>query len=79
MSEVNDIIVKDAHGYTRSETPWILGEHLSPYGKLFHYLSGGGMQTFGRTVHQEEVRRRHNRCFILAGALVLGWTILYLI
>ena len=46
--------VREAHPYTRSKSPWILGDHSSMYGKLIHYLSGGGMSTFGRTVRQEE-------------------------
>lgn len=63
----------DAHPYTRSESPWILGEHHSVYGKLIHYLAGGGMEAFGRTVKQEEVRRRRRRFLSAAGLLAVGW------
>ena len=47
-----------------------MSEHRSVYGKLIHYLAGGGMVAFGRTVRQEEVRRRRIR--FLAGASVVG-------
>ena len=63
----------DAHPYTRSESPWILGEHVSVYGKLIHYLAGGGMEAFGRTVRQEEVLRRQRRFLSVAGLLAVGW------
>lgn len=45
------------------------------YGKLIHYLSGGGMSTFGRTVKQEEVRLRRRRFFIAAGVIAAVWTL----
>lgn len=63
----------DAHAYTRSSTPWILEEHKSAYGKLIHYLSGGGMQAFGRTVRQEEIRRRHIGTWIAFGVFLALW------
>ena len=66
-------LVDDAHAYTHSSTPWILSEHKSAYGKLTHYLSGGGMRAFGRTVRQEEVRRRHVRFGIVTAALAAAW------
>ena len=71
--------VREAHPYTRSKSPWILGEHSSMYGKLIHYLSGGGMSTFGRTVKQEEVRLRRRRFFIAAGVIAAVWTLLLFI
>jgi hypothetical protein len=43
------------------------------YGKLIHYLSGGGMSTFGRTVRQEEVRIRRRRFFIVSGVIAFVW------
>ena len=67
--------VREAHPYTRSKSPWILGEHSSMYGKLIHYLSGGGISTFGRTVKQEEVRLRRRRFFIAAGVIAAVWTL----
>ena len=67
--------VREAHPYTRSKSPWILGEHSSMYGKLIHYLSGGGMSTFGRSVKQEEVRLRRRRFFIAAGVIAAVWTL----
>lgn len=41
--------------------------------KLFHYISGGGMSTFGRTLRQEIRSRRQSRFLIVAAALVVVW------
>jgi len=79
MSALHTSIVRHAHSYTRSKSPWILEEHRSVYGKLIHYLSGGGMRTFGRTIRQEETRLKQRRFAMAAGALAVGWLILYLI
>lgn len=73
MSRIHTEVVTPAHPYTRSDTPWILDEHCSPYGKLIHYLSGGGMRTFGRTIRQEETRRRQRRFLTAAGVLFVLW------
>ena len=70
--------LRDSHPYTRSKSPWILGEHVSVYGKLIHYLSGGGMSTFGRTVRQEEVRLRRRRFYVGAGIVALVWAVFWL-
>ena len=77
MSGIHTSIVTSAHDYTRSDSPWILDEYESIYGKLIHYLSGGGMTTFGRTAKQERVRRRHRRFLTWSGALALVWVIFY--
>ena len=79
MSGIHTSVVTDAHGYTRTDSPWILSEHKSIYGKLIHYLSGGGMNTFGRTVAQERVRRTHRRFLIWAGVLAVVWTFFYFV
>lgn len=71
--------VREAHPYTRSKSPWILGDHSSMYGKLIHYLSGGGMSTFGRTVRQEEVRIRRRRFFIVSGVIAVVWAVFWII
>lgn len=77
MSAVHTNFRTDAHGYTRSTTPWILGEYHSAYGKLIHYISGGGMRTFGRTIEQEEARRKHVRFYFVAGVLLTLWLVFY--
>ena len=77
-AEVHTSLVDDAHAYTRSKTPWILDERCSIYGKLIHYLSGGGMSTFGRTVRQEEARMRQVR-FLLAMAVFIALWFLFLV
>ena len=68
MAAIHTTVVGDAHAYTRSRSPWIISEHKSVYGRLIHYLAGGGMGAFGRTVRQEEVLMRRKR--FLAGAAV---------
>ena len=72
MSGVHTSVVQDAHAYTRSRTPWIMADS-SVCGKLVHYISGGGMRAFGRTVRQEEIGRRHRRFWAVAAALAVSW------
>ena len=73
MSGIHTEMVSSVHEYTRSSTPWIMERHKSAYGKLIHYLSGGGMKTFGRTVRQEEARRRQRRFCIEFAVLAVLW------
>jgi len=73
MSGLHTSVRGDAHAYTRSKSPWILSEHESAYGKLIHYLSGGGMRAFGRTVRQEEIRRRHVGFWVVVCVLTALW------
>lgn len=77
-SPVHTSIIGDAHAYTRSNTPWILSEAGTPTRKLIRYISGGGMRAFGRTVRQEEVRRRH-RTFVAVVAALTGLWLVFLI
>ena len=65
-----------AHAYTRSKSPWIMDAHTPQHGKLIHYLSGGGMRTFGRTTGQEEARIRQTRFLAVAGVLAALWFLL---
>jgi len=76
MKKVHAELRDDAHAYTRSKSPWILGEHPSAYGRLIHYISGGGMRVFGRTVGQEEARIRQTRFLIVSAVLALVWLLL---
>lgn len=78
MDGVHTSFRGDAHDYTRSKTPWILGEHKGTYGKLMHYLSGGGMSSLGRTVAQEEARFKHIRFLTFAAVFGALWLLLYL-
>ncbi len=71
--------VGDAHAYTRSRTPWIISDASASCGKLFHYISGGGMRTFGRTVLQEEARRRHIRFWAVASVIAALWLVLLIV
>lgn len=78
MNRIVTSVVTDAHAYTHSDSPWIIGEHKSAYGKLMHYLSGGGMTTFGRTVTQEETKSRHRRFLVWAAVFGVLWVVFYL-
>ena len=77
MSKILTSFRSDAHSYTRSSTPWILEDDQTIYGKLIHYISGGGVRAFGRTVSQEETLRRHVRFYLVAIGLGLLWTLFY--
>ena len=73
MGRVSIEIVGDAHAYTRSDVPWSISTARSARGKLIDYISGGGMRTFGRTVRQEEVRRKQLRFLAVAAVLAAVW------
>ena len=73
MGRVSTEIVGDAHAYTRSDVPWSIPPAKSARGRLIDYISGGGMRTFGRTVRQEEVRRKQVRFLAVAAALAAVW------
>lgn len=73
MAAIHTTVVGDAHAYTRSRSPWIMSEHHSVYGRLIHYLAGGGMGAFGRTVRQEEVLMRRRRFLAGAAAVAAVW------
>lgn len=85
MSRIRTSIVTDAHAYTHSKTPWLLDAHTEVVGKtatgrkfgwkLIHYLSGGGLRTFGRTVEQEERAHRQTRFLVFAGCLAALWLV----
>jgi len=67
--------IQPAHAYTQSDVPWIITVSESAYGKMVNYLSGGGMRTFGRTVRQEELYRRHRRFLIGVASLGALWLV----
>ena len=76
MGRVSTEIVGDAHAYTRSDVPWSISTAKSARGKLIDYISGGGMRTFGRTVRQEEVRRKQLRFLAVTAVLAAVWFLL---
>lgn len=88
MSAIHTTIVSDAHAYTRSKVPWQLDTYRDAHGetskgvkfgwKLFHYISGGGMRTFGRTIQQEELSARQNKFLVVAGIAATFWIALLL-
>ena len=76
MGKVHTEIVEDAHAYTRSEVPWSISTSRTPRGRMVNYISGGGMRIFGRTVRQEEVKRRQLRFLAVASVLAVLWLLL---
>ena len=78
MGAIHTSVVTDANAYTRSRSPWIMAEHRSVYGKLIHYLAGGGMVAFGRTVRQEEVRRRRTRFLVGSSVVAVLWLLFFI-
>ena len=73
MGRVSTEIVGDAHAYTRSDVPWSISTAKTSRSRLINYISGGGMRTFGRTVRQEEVRRKQLRFLAVAAVLAVIW------
>jgi len=47
--------------------------------QLFHYLAGGGIGAFGRTLKQDISSRRQNRFLAISGVLAALWAILWII
>ena len=76
MKHVHTEIIGDAHAYTRSEVPWAMSTSRTARDRLVNYISGGGMRIFGRTVRQEEVRRRQLRFLAVSAALAVLWILL---
>lgn len=89
MSGIHTATVQSAHAYTRSNVPWELEANRAAHGetisgrkfgwRLFHYISSGGMRTFGRTVAQMEAARRQRRFVLFAVGFAVAWTVLYLV
>ena len=73
MSGIHTEVVSPEHEYTRSDSPWIIERPESAYWRLLHYISGGGMSTFGRTVRQEEARIRQRRFLVVFAVLAVLW------
>ena len=75
MKSVKTRFVESAHAYTRSDVPWNMSVGETAYAKMISYISGGGMKTFGRTVRQEEVRRRQQRFLTVFAVLTTLWLV----
>ena len=73
---VHTEVVEDAHAYTRSDVPWALSNPQTPYERMISYISGGGMRVFGRTIHQEEVRRKQIWFLCVAAVVAVIWFLL---
>ena len=78
MGRVSTEIVGDAHAYTRSDVPWSISTAKTSRSRLIDYISGGGMRTFGRTVRQEEVRRKQLRFLAVSAVFAVVWFLLWI-
>ena len=80
MSGLFTETVTAAHAYTRAKSPWILEEsEPTKRGRLVHYLSGGGMATFGRTIKQELVSSRHRRFLAVSAIIGVVYLVFYFV
>ena len=81
-------ILGETRPYARSKAPWRLDAYTQAKGetsagvkfgwRLFHYLAGGGMKVFGRTIKQEEADLKRTRLLIAAGIFAAVWFILWI-
>lgn len=88
MSAVHTNLLGSIHSYTRSHTPWLLDETRITDGvtvtghkfgwRLFHYISGGGLRAFGRSVRQEEADAKRNRFLMWSGVFAVVWLLLWI-
>lgn len=74
-SRIPTSMVPDAHAYTRSKSPWIIANSQSTCGRLIHYISGGGIRAFGRTVQQEEASHRQSVALSIIGIISVVWAV----
>lgn len=61
----------------RKKVPWIIVDDDSVKGKFIRYLSGGGMNVFGRTFSQELARFKHRRFLIFSAVLGFVWLLFW--
>lgn len=90
MSGIHTSLARSAYSYTHSPEPWRLEDESDEVSeetrrrprfgwRFFHYLSGGGMRSLGRSVVQDERDRRQNRFLLVMGGLALCWLVLLLV
>ena len=86
MSDIHYSVVERAHAYTHSKIPWQMEFDFGQQKperrsvrRLFRYLSGGGMRTFGRTILQEERSLRRRRFLVVSGLCLAVWLVGYFI
>ena len=74
MTLLTTSMVREVHRYTQDDSPWIIvNRGIGEKGRLVHYIAGGGMKSFGRTLAQDIARRKHRAFKIVAAVLALGW------
>jgi hypothetical protein len=88
MKRFSPEVLGKTRPYTRSKAPWRLDAYKEAKGetskgvkfgwRLVHYLSGGGMKVFGRTIKQEEADLKRTRFLIAAGIFAVIWFIIWI-
>ena len=78
MAPLATSLVRKRHPWTGDDVPWMIdtgdtGAKESAKGRLFGFLSGGGLSAFGRPNSKALVRRRQNRFLVVAGAIGALW------
>ena len=89
MAALRTELVKPRHEYTRVDLPWMMdtgmpGEIVPNgsgvrQGRLFTFLSGGGLKAFGRPSGQMLRLRRQKRFLRIAGFAAAVWLLLFFI
>ena len=81
-------VLGDGRPYTRYKAPWRIDAYKDAKGetsqgvrfgwRLFHYLSGGGMRVFGRTIKQEEADLKRTRFLVAVGIFAIIWFLIWI-
>ena len=80
MGAIHTRFVGDAHSYTRSKSRWRIDAAVrSARDRLYHYISGGGLSAFGRTIAQEERDEKQTRFLVAAGVAFVIWLLLLIV
>ena len=78
MAAVRTTLVTRKHAYTGEDVPWMMdvaGTASGTRDRLFHLLSGGGMQTFGTPRSVYRVQYRQARFLGIASVLAVLWLV----
>ena len=87
MAALRTELVKPRHEYTRVDLPWMMDTGMPDeialhgsgvqQGRLFIFLSGGGLKAFGRPSRQMLRLRRQKRFLHIAGFAAVVWLLLF--
>ncbi len=88
MKKITPSVFDATSAYSRKDMPWRIdaidesvagkSSKSKSHWKLFHYLSGGGMKVFGRTIEQEQADVKRTRFLIAAGIMAIVWLLCWI-